>query len=135
MGGNNDNTRYSALSQITARNVTKLGGAWLKEFATQTRTPPVVFDGKMYINDATTIYAIDPKTGETLWKYTPQTSAPARGGVAVGDGLVFCGLLDAHVVALKPLSYAIEVQKREAPSESDNSWMSPAILERRYRLY
>jgi PQQ-dependent dehydrogenase (methanol/ethanol family) len=54
----------------------------------------------MYINDASTIYALDAKTGQTIWLYKPQASSPARGGVALGNGLVFCGLSDAHIVAL-----------------------------------
>jgi glucose dehydrogenase len=55
----------------------------------------------MYINDATTIYALDPGSGDTVWSFRPQGAAPARGGVAVGEGLVFCGLTDSHIVALE----------------------------------
>jgi quinohemoprotein ethanol dehydrogenase len=83
------------------KNVVKLGGAWLKGLGAATRTPPVVADGMLFISDATTIYALDPKTGDTIWQYKPERGAPARGGVALGRGLVFSGLSDSRIVALE----------------------------------
>jgi quinohemoprotein ethanol dehydrogenase len=100
VGGDPGNTRYSVLSQINVSNVKKLGGAWLKEFRTPTRTPPVIAGDFLYTADGTTVYALNPQTGATLWEYTPQGSTPARGGVAIGEGYVFCGLNESRVVAL-----------------------------------
>jgi PQQ-dependent dehydrogenase (methanol/ethanol family) len=100
VGGDHGNTRYSGLDQINLGSIKRLGGAWLKELDTATRSPPVLANDMLYINDATTTYALDPRTGNTIWKYTPAHGAPARGGVAVGEGLVFTGMSDAHIVAL-----------------------------------
>lgn len=100
VGGDVGQQRHSALSQINASNVTRLGGAWVKELDAVTRTPPVISGGLLYTNDATTIYALNPQTGATVWSYKPKGAAPARGGVALGRGAVFCGLTDTHVVAL-----------------------------------
>lgn len=79
----------------------RLGGVWFRELPSNTRTPPVMVAGTLYISDQTAIYALNPRTGETIWTYTPQSSTPARGGVAVGEGLVFSGLNDAHVGAAR----------------------------------
>ena len=101
VGGDLSNARYSALSQISTKNVVKLGGAWFKELDAATRTPPVVADGMLFISDATAIYALNLENGKTIWQYKPQRGVPARGGVALGRGLVFSGLSDAHIVALE----------------------------------
>src|SRR3984885_12688568 len=82
VGGDHGNTRYSGLDQINLGSIKRLGGAWLKELDTATRSPPVLANDMLYINDATTTYALDPRTGNTIWKYTPAHGAPARGGVA-----------------------------------------------------
>jgi len=57
VGGDKDNTRYSLLSQINTSNVGKFGGAWFKQLNATTRSPPVIGDGLMYINDTKSIYA------------------------------------------------------------------------------
>jgi glucose dehydrogenase/plastocyanin len=100
VGGDISNSRYSTLSQINVSNVKALGAAWNKTLDAPSRTPPVVAGGVLYINDASTIYALNATTGQTIWQYRPEASGPARGGVALDEGLVFCGLSDAHIVAL-----------------------------------
>jgi quinohemoprotein ethanol dehydrogenase len=100
VGGDLGNTRYSPLSKITRSNVTRLSGAWMKLLDSATRTPPVIAGDLLYLSDATSIYAINPADGSTVWVYRPSSAAPARGGVALGEGRVFCGLSDGHIVAL-----------------------------------
>jgi PQQ-dependent dehydrogenase (methanol/ethanol family) len=104
VGGDLNNSRYSALAKIKTSNVKELGGAWFKEFDAPTRTPPVIEGGMLFSNDAATIYALNPKSGETIWTYKPAGTAPARGGMAVGEGLVFCGLMDGNMIALNAKS-------------------------------
>ena len=100
MAGDYANGRYSELSQIDVSNVRNLGGAWFRELSSGTRTPPLISEGMLYISDATTIYGLNPKTGATIWEFKPQNGAPARGGLAIGEGLIFSGLSDSHIVAL-----------------------------------
>jgi alcohol dehydrogenase (cytochrome c) len=100
IGGTQSNQRYSPLSQINLGNVSKLKGAWVQELGVNTRTAPVVINGALFTNDAAKIYALNAKTGERLWVYTPERSNPAREGVAVAEGKVFCGLADGHVIAV-----------------------------------
>ena len=100
VGGDADNSRFSSLSQISTANVRHLGGAWSRELSTPTRAAPVIVGGTMYITDATTAYALSLTDGKSIWEYKPGGGALARGGVAVGGGMVFLGLSNANVIAL-----------------------------------
>src|ERR1700687_402566 len=111
------NTRYSALAQITTLNVARLGATWMSDkfdAPASSRAMPLVKDGLMFFTVPPFVYALDAKTGKTLWRYGTRpdpgagrggggapASAPAREGVAVGEGLVFVGMSDARVVALR----------------------------------
>jgi len=101
VGGDSSNARYSSLATINTRNIRRLGGMWRKELPAQTRTPAVVANGMIIISDASSIYALDPRTGNTLWTYRPEGAAPARGGVTVASGVVYCGLSDTRLLALE----------------------------------
>jgi quinohemoprotein ethanol dehydrogenase len=102
VGGDWGNTRYSPLNQINADTVKTLAGAWQKKFdGENSRSIPVVRDGLMFVTASAHVYALNPKTGETVWTYTPPVP-PSNlfKGVAIGNGLVFVGLSDARVIAI-----------------------------------
>ena len=115
-GGNLTNQRYSTLKQIDASNVMQLKGAWMTRlkgsgFSAKhsLEASPLVKNGVMYVitgnND---VFALDAKTGAILWEYwsdiDKKISALCCGwvnrGLAMGEGLLFSGQLDATVVAL-----------------------------------
>jgi len=96
------NERYSTLSQINLNTVKRLGGAWVSkkfEDGGSTRSAPVVKDGVMYVTAGTRVYALNAKTGETLWTWRSNV-LPSWQGVAVGEGRIFVGLQNGHMVAL-----------------------------------
>ncbi len=100
--GDLSNSRYSTLKQINTGNVKTLGGAWVKKFDGEaSRAAPVVADGMMFVTAGPHVYALNPKTGETIWTAQPEV-APSMlfKGVAVGDGKVFVGTVDASIIAL-----------------------------------
>ncbi|WML57674.1 PQQ-dependent dehydrogenase, methanol/ethanol family [Neobacillus sp. PS2-9] len=113
-GGSTSNQRYSTLDKINTSNIKKLKGKWVthlgsgKEFKYSGEASPVVYNGVMYIiTGADQVSAIDVKKGETLWTFKPNISELTTvccgwtsRGVAIGDGLVYVGLLDARLVAL-----------------------------------
>ena len=119
VSGNLGNTRYSPLTEINAGNVAKLAGAWTSarfDDGGGGRAMPIMKDGLLFITAGSWVYAYDAKTGATVWKHQtgaapaspglgdftrPEQGLPAREGVAVGDDLVFVGLSNAHVVALR----------------------------------
>ena len=115
-GGNLTNQRYSTLKQIDTTNVKQLKGAWMTRlkrsgFGTKysAEATPLVKDGIMYMvtgNDD--VFALNAKTGEILWqrwswidrmKLTACCGWLSR-GLAMGEGMLFVGQLDANVVAL-----------------------------------
>jgi quinohemoprotein ethanol dehydrogenase len=115
-GGNLTNQRYSTLKQIDATNIKQLKGAWMARlkrsgFGTKysAEATPLVKDGIMYMvtgNDD--VFALNAKTGEILWQrwswIDRKISVVCCGwlsrGLAMGEGMLFVGQLDANVVAL-----------------------------------
>jgi quinohemoprotein ethanol dehydrogenase len=115
-GGNLTNQRYSTLNQIDTTNVKQLKGAWMTRLKGSgyggkysLEATPLVKDGVMYIvtgNDD--VFALNAKTGEILWErwsgIDQQISTVCCGwdnrGLAMGEGLLFIGQLDANVAAL-----------------------------------
>src|SRR5262245_49841308 len=115
-GGDLMNQRYSTLKQLNTSNVKDLKGAWMVRLKGSgyagkysLEATPLVKDGVMYIitgNDDA--FALNAKTGEFLWEYwsgiDQKISTVCCGwvnrGMALGEGMVFFGQLDANVVAL-----------------------------------
>ncbi len=109
VGGNWSSSRYSALSDISTATVDRLGGAWVTrlEGGASSRATPVVKDGILYLTAGANVFAIDARTGDTVWRWQPGTSedaarmVPSWQGVALGDDLVFVGLRSSQVAALR----------------------------------
>ncbi len=115
-GGSLNNQRYSPLREIDRGNVAQLKGKWRThlegsglgaQYSGQGQ--PIVYDGVIYISTgASDVFAVSVDSGQILWRYTAGVDAArvraccgwVNRGVALGDGKVFVGRLDAHVVAL-----------------------------------
>ena len=86
-------TRYSTLSQINTGNVTKLKQVWTYRLRTDDRTPfqaseavPIVVGGVMYLPAANRVVALQPETGQEIWRYVAKEAPPSRRGVAYWPG-------------------------------------------------
>ncbi len=100
-GGDWAGTRYSTLTQISARNIKQLGGAWVVETPDRAEATPIVKDGRMFVvTTAGVILALDPATGRTLWTFKPETPFSGKRGIGIGDGLLFAALRDSNVMAI-----------------------------------
>ena len=115
-GGNLTNQRYSTLKQIDTTNVAQLRGAWMTRLKGSGaggkysfEASPLVKVGIMYVvtgNDD--VFALNAKTGTIIWEYwsgiDQKISTVCCGwvnrGLAMGEGLLFSGQLDANLVAL-----------------------------------
>ncbi|MGH9717876.1 MAG: PQQ-binding-like beta-propeller repeat protein [Candidatus Acidiferrales bacterium] len=104
VNGNHSNTRFSSLTQINAQNVSQLGATWVSEKfvpAPSGRATGVVDKGMLFLTAPPYVYAIDISSGKTAWRFhAPPGGEPARGGVAVGDGMIYVGLSNTYLVAL-----------------------------------
>lgn len=95
-------THYSALEQITADNVSRLGVAWewkpgeveRPEFGTRPgafQNTPLMIDGVLYVSTPyNQVAALDPETGRERWRFDP--GAYRDGQPASGQGFVHRGL-------------------------------------------
>ena len=115
-GGNLTNQRYSTLKQIDTSNVKQLKGAWMTRLKGSGlggkysfEATPLVKDGIMYtVTGNDDVFALNAKTGEILWerwsgidqKISTVCCGWVNRGLAMGEGMLFFGQLDANVVAL-----------------------------------
>jgi len=112
--GNYSSQRYSALDQITNKNVKNLQVAWT--FSTGVlrghEGGPLVIGNMMYVHAPfpNTVFALDlSKGGQIVWKYEPKQDPnvipvmccdTVNRGVAYGDGMIFLHQADTNLVAL-----------------------------------
>jgi alcohol dehydrogenase (cytochrome c) len=103
--------RYSELKQITLENVKNLELAWLFQMPVRGRpeATPLVVDGIMYtVRPTNDVIALNAATGGVIWTfpYTPLTGLASGGGgnpnrgLAVLNGTLYVGTLDAHLLAI-----------------------------------
>jgi len=102
--------RFSPLAQIHTGNVQQLTQAWRFNTGVKAtfQATPIVQNGIMYVAlPYNHVLALNAKTGQEIWRYThdrradwPMCCGPANRGVAVAQGKVFIGTVDARLVAL-----------------------------------
>ncbi|WP_424360339.1 PQQ-dependent dehydrogenase, methanol/ethanol family [Methylocystis parvus] len=111
------NTRFSALDQINAGNVSRLKLAWSFSIGANRgqEAAPLVINDTMYVvgpydgPHPNQVFALDAATGELKWSYAPKPDPAAKGvaccdvvsrGLAYDNGKIFLNTLDDHMVAL-----------------------------------
>ena len=104
--------RFSPLSKINKDSVSDLGLAWYKDMGTNRalEATPIVVDGIMFFTSTwSRVYAVEAKTGETLWSFDPEVPGEwarkaccdiVNRGVAVYQGKVFFASLDGRLFSL-----------------------------------
>ena len=74
-GLDEEEQRFSPLTQINRKTVAKLGLAWYRDMNTQRalEATPIVVDGVMYLTGTwSRVFAINALNGEEIWRYDPQ---------------------------------------------------------------
>ena len=113
-GGNVFNQRYSPLTRINRENVGDLRALWRTSMGSGAnpsnsgQAQILAYEGTLYvINGANDVFALDVDTGAILWTYHGNPDArsgvpmgKSSRGVAMGEGKIFVGQLDAKLVAL-----------------------------------
>lgn len=108
--GSYEQTRFAPASQINTKNVAKLRPAFVFQtgIVESMETAPIVVDGVMFVTTSYNhVYAINAVTGEQYWHFKHKIGpvstyccGPNNKGVAVSEGKLFMGTLDAKLVAL-----------------------------------
>ena len=115
-GGSLSNQRFSPLTRINRDNVRDVKAVWRTHLngsgmgaQHSGQAQPIVYDGVLYMVTGTDdVFAVSVDTGRILWNYQanldPKRVKVCCGwvsrGVALGEGKVFVGRLDAQLVAL-----------------------------------
>ena len=104
--------RFSPLRRINKDSVSDLGLAWYKDMGTNRalEATPIVVDGIMFFTSTwSRVYAVEAKTGETIWSFDPEVPGEwarkaccdiVNRGVAVYQGKVFFASLDGRLFSL-----------------------------------
>ncbi len=113
-GGNVANQRYSPLTLLDPDNVQDLKALWRTSMGSGAQpnnsgqAQILHYEGTLFVvNGANDVFALDVDTGAILWTYRgspdPRSGVPmgrSSRGVAMGEGKIFVGQLDAKLVAL-----------------------------------
>ncbi len=104
------NSRFYPAKEIHSGNVHKLKPAFIfqTEVKESMETSAIVVNGVMYITTSYNhVYAVDATNGKQFWHYkhkmgpvTTYCCGPNNRGVAIADGHVYMGTLDAKLIAL-----------------------------------
>jgi PQQ-dependent dehydrogenase (methanol/ethanol family) len=104
--------RHSPLTQINKDNVKDLKAAWMFQPGVRLQgmhSTPLAMNGTVYVaTNPSTVWALNGATGARKWAYVPEMddAVVARSffahtrGLTIGDGRVYMGRTDGHVVAL-----------------------------------
>ena len=138
--GNYDNSRYYPGKQITNENVKSLKPAFVFQTAVleSMETAPIVDNGVMFLTTSFNhVYAIDAATGEEFWHYKHKLGPIVtvccgnnNRGVAISEGKLYMGTIDAKLVALDAKTGKLlwEVQIAD-PDKGYSETMAPAVVE------
>ncbi len=138
--GNYEQTRHSPAAQINTGNVAKLRPAFVFQtgIVESMETAPIVVDNVMFVTTSYNhVYAINATTGEQYWHFKHKIGpvstyccGPNNKGVAVSEGKVFMGTLDAKLVALDAKTGKLLWETEIADPELGYSeTMAPAVVD------
>lgn len=138
--GSYEQTRFAPASQINTSNVAKLRPAFVFQtgIVESMETAPIVVDGVMFVTTSYNhVYAINAVTGEQYWHFKHKIGpvstyccGPNNKGVAVSEGKLFMGTLDAKLVALDAKTGKLLWETEIADPELGYSeTMAPAVVD------
>jgi glucose dehydrogenase len=138
--GSYEQTRYHPATQINTGNAAKLRPAFVVQTAMleSMETAPIVVNGVMFITTSYNhVYAVSATTGEQFWHYKHKIGpvstyccGPNNKGVAISEGKLYMGTLDAKIVALDAKSGKLLWETQIADPELGYSeTMAPTVVD------
>jgi len=134
-----ENSRFAPLKEVNTQNVAALAPGYLVQtgLAAGFEDSPLASNGILYVSTPfDQVMAIDARTGREIWRYRPRLRSatlccgPTNRGVAVAEGLVFIGRLDATLVALDQDSGQVVWQTKVAdPASHYSITMAPIVYQ------
>ncbi len=130
--GDYSGRRYSLLTQINASNVGSLTVAWIAQLhSAAIKSTPLLVNGVLYLTVPDNVWALDARTGRTIWHYTRESEGDHIGhrGVAMYKSWLYFTTADCHLVSLDArtgkLRWDIEIAD---PKLGYFSTMAPLVI-------
>jgi alcohol dehydrogenase (cytochrome c) len=130
--------RFTRLNQITPSNVANLKTQWVFHVrdVSDMEVTPVVSGGVMFVTAANDAYALDARTGRTLWHYSrpitegliDDASSHHNRGVALWHSKLFMEADNAHLLCLDARSGHLLWDIAYAPKDNKNYGATSAPL-------
>ena len=130
--------RFSRLNQITPSNVANLKAQWVFHVrdVSDMEVTPVVSGGVMFVTAANDAYALDARTGRTLWHYSrpitegliDDASSHHNRGVGLWHSRLFMETDNAHLLCLDARSGHLLWDVAYAPKDNKNYGATSAPL-------
>jgi len=120
--------RHSALAEINPSNVSKLVLKWVFPINHNVlEVTPLVVDGVMYVSGPNQVFAIDGRSGRTIWHYQRARSPEAKGdpakgtnrGVAILGDQVFLVTDNARLLSIHRVSGQLLWERRITEGVTD----------------
>jgi PQQ-dependent dehydrogenase (methanol/ethanol family) len=138
--GSYDQTRFYTGKQLNTENVGRLKPAFVFQTAVleSMETAPIVDNGVMFLTTSFNhVYAIDAATGEEYWHYKHKLGPIVtvccgnnNRGVAISEGKLYMGTIDAKLVALDAKTGKLLWETQIAdPDKGYSETMAPAVVE------
>jgi alcohol dehydrogenase (cytochrome c) len=136
--GSYNGWRHTTLAEMTPANVAQLSLRWVKQFDISDpniEATPLVIDGTIFTTaDPGHVFALDAKTGATIWEYSrpipaglPLEYGRVNRGLAVQGSTLFFGSLDGYLVAINANDGKV-IWQTQVVSSSDGYSISGAPL-------
>ncbi len=136
--GDYSGQRFTRLNQITPSNVANLKAQWVFHVrdVSDMEVTPVVSGGVMFVTAANDAYALDARTGRTLWHYSrpitegliDDASSHHNRGVALWHSRLFMETDNAHLLCLDARSGHLLWDVAYAPKDNKNYGATSAPL-------
>jgi PQQ-dependent dehydrogenase (methanol/ethanol family) len=137
--GSYDQQRFYPGNQVNAGNVARLKPAFVFQTAVleSMETAPIVVDGIMFLTTSFNhVYAIDAATGEEYWHYKHKLGPIVtvccgnnNRGVAINEGTLYMGTIDAKLVALDAKTgRVLWMSEIGDPEKGYSDTMAPAVV-------
>jgi quinohemoprotein ethanol dehydrogenase len=116
-GRNHNEQRFSPLTQVTTKNIKRLGVAWYLDLPKDVGlvATPLVIDGVMFFTGTMNVVrAVDARTGKLLWQHDPQVAREIAGhkqagwvhnrGLSAYGDKIFAATWDGRLQALERMT-------------------------------
>jgi alcohol dehydrogenase (cytochrome c) len=101
--GDDSGRRYSPLAQIDQSNVRQLTVAWVSTLRTVAiKSTPLVVNGIMYMTTPDNVWALDARSGRSIWHYFRESEGDHIGqrGVGMYKDWLYFETPDCHLISL-----------------------------------